>query len=402
MVQETLLYDLLEVSPQASEQELKKAYRRLALKHHPDKNPGNKQAEEKFKAIAQAWSVLSDPDSRRKYDQYGKDGISETRTSVSAEQIFAAFIEQFFNMTTNLPSGEDDLDIVHELTVSLADLYRGKTRRFGVTRRQQCLGCINSSYSGLKENCNSMSIPICAKCQGRKKIVKQTKQGPFIQLTTVICPECEGHGIYRSSALLCEHCQGKATFTQEEIIGVKIQPGSWDGQLIIVQGKGNYSFISKTTGDLIFVIKETRDKLFVRNIAAGPENLFLDIDISLCDALTGSACEIPHPGGHFILQTNSITEPNSLQALRGFGMPKQTGPQGSFGDLFIKYHVIFPKSLPPQVIESLKSLLPYKTDMSKLNWSLGTPQTPVPVRPEELEQREIAILNPQPTGCPIQ
>lgn len=401
MVKDLTFYSLLEVGPDATDAELKTAYRRLAIKYHPDKNPGNKESEEKFKQIAEAWAVLSNPETRQRYDNAGKEGVAnEPNIHISAEEIFAAFIAQFFSGPFSAALGpDDDVDIVHEFSLSLGDLYRGKTSRFGVTRRRQCREC---SGQGLAAGAPRQA---CATCQGKKVVLNHITQGPFQQIAQSTCSACQGRGVAVPEGNSCANCTGLGILSGEDIIGVRIQPGSYDGQLIVIQGKGNYSHISNKTGDLVLVIKERPDQLFSRQKAAGAENLFLDINISLCDALSGYACEVPHPGGKFILRTTSIVEPNSTMIVRGAGMPKlrQQEQAAEFGDLFVKYHIIFPKELHPDVVEALGTLLPHRSDLSRLNWKLKTYNAEL-LPKEEMEQRALALVeHPEAAGnCPIQ
>jgi len=398
MVKDTSFYDLLEVGPSATEQELKKAYRRLAIKYHPDKNPGDKASEERFKQIAEAWSVLSKPESRARYDQFGAAGIAGDPhiVGISPEEIFASFIAQFF---AGPAAPSDDVDIVHEFSVSLGDLYRGKTSRFGVTRQKQCHDC---GGRGVDLRFRDAKLPPCPACAGRKVTLAHVAQGPFQQLVQTACSACQGKGCTVSAEFACVGCAGRGLASSEDIVGVRVQPGAWDGQLIVVKGKGNYSLLSGAVGDLILVIKEQRDRLFTRQRAAGPENLFLDIDISLCDALCGYACEIPHPGGKFLLRTAGVVEPNALTIVRGAGMPRFGAPEPQLGDLFVKYHIIFPKTIQPEIAQAIATLLPHRTDFSNLNWDLKT-RVAEPVAAGEIEQRALALLHPtDETGCPIQ
>lgn len=393
-VKDTFYYDQLEVPVTATEQELKKAYRRLALKWHPDKNPpGDKQAEEKFKQIAQAWSVLSNPETRKRYDQLGRDGMPAS-SNIPAEQIFAAFFSQFFSsgMMSGMVPTPDDLDIVHEFAVSLADLYRGRTSRFGVSRRKPCPSC--SARPGVLAG-HPLDVAICPKV-----VMTSTQQGPFQQLSQIVCPQCNGLGEKIPQNARCPDCEGSGYTTTEDIIGIRIQPGSFDGQLIVVKSKGNYSHITKTSGDLVLIIKDKGDRLFIREPATGPENLYLDIDISLADALAGYACEIPHPGGAFLLRTVCIVEPNAMMVIRGAGMPK-LGTSDT-GDLFIKFHIKFPKTLSPAVLEQLSSLLPHRSDLSRLNWNGLKQRSCQPVDPAELEERALAVMQPDRQDCAIQ
>jgi DnaJ family protein A protein 2 len=397
MVRDTTLYDRLELTPNATELDIKKAYRRLALQYHPDKHPnGNKEAEDKFKEIAEAYSILSKPETRKTYDEQGQPGVAKNFGDVSPEQIFAAFINSLFSSGNSISPTSDDLDIVHEFSLSLADLYRGKTSRFGVTRRKPCPTCL--ARPGVAPASKHLELPLCP-----KTVINTVQQGPFQQISKGLCPNCEGRGVdvFFAPGVACTDCSGRGYFTEEDAVGIRIQPGSYDGQLIISKGKGNYSLLTRTSGDLVLVIREQGDRFFLRDPMTGPENLFLDIDISLCDALVGYACEIPHPGGNFLVQTGGIVEPNSMMVVRGAGMPKLGTSQ--LGDLFIKFHIKFPKTLPQQSLDALARVLPHRSDLSKLNWSGLKQRTCSPVDPQELQERALALAQPdQGSNCCIQ
>lgn len=393
-------YKLLEVEPQASETDLKKAYRRLAIKYHPDKNPGDPAAEERFKLIAEAWSVLSNPDTRRRYDQQGFNAADSNGVHISADQVFAAFIANFFaaqsELQSNLPT-DVEVDIVHEFKLPLASLYHGKTSRFAVTRQEQCGDCSATGLAPQAVQSQAVASAICTACSGQRLQLQGGRNAFLAWSSLSSCKQCSGSGVQPGHAMCCKRCNGKSFILVEETISVKVHPGSFDGQVLLITGKGNYSPVSKSTGDLLLVIREKPDKLFVRRPNLAPQHLFLDVDISLCDALCGYACEIPHPGGDFIVSTKGIIEPNSLKVVKGKGMPV-LGSKEQFGDLILKYHVIFPKSLTKEQLLNLASILPHKSNFKTLNWNLQSFAT------ASLNQTDLDDLAPiaNTNQCPIQ
>lgn len=396
-------YKLLEVEPKATEEELKKAYRRLAIKYHPDKNPGNATAEERFKAIAEAWSVLSNPETRRRYDQQGISSEND-KVHLSADQVFAAFIASFFSAqhtsSSNSPP-EVELDITHEFAVPLANLYHGKTSRFAVTRQEKCSTCDGRGFGQL--NPDQLKTVACTACAGQRLVQTTSSSsngGSFLVHMSSFgqCRQCSGSGVQSGHPLSCKVCSGKCYHLIEETVSIRIQPGSFDGQVLLINDKGNYSPASRTCGDLLLVIREKPDKLFIRKPEIAPQHLFLDIDISLADSLCGYACEIPHPAGEFIVSTKGIIEPNSLKVVRRRGMPI-LGRPGEFGDLILKYHVIFPKSLSKEQLSSLAAILPHKSNFKQLNWNLESVGT---LNLQESELEELAPIQNPPQQCPIQ
>jgi len=218
MVKETQLYDLLEITPDASPQDIKKAYRKMAMKYHPDKNPNNPEAESKFKDIGQAYEILGDDEKRERYDKYGMDAFKEGGMSQDPGSIFEAMFGGggggfgFFGGGGEKRGARKTEDIVHQLEVSLEDLYNGKTSKLAVTRDQVCTTC---KGAGTK---SGVSGGKCRRCEGRgvRIIIKQI--GPMIQQMQTVCDACGGKGETIKDEDRCKSCKGKKVTREKKNI----------------------------------------------------------------------------------------------------------------------------------------------------------------------------------------
>jgi len=278
MVKETELYDRLGVSPQASGEDIKKAYRKMAIKYHPDKNPNNPEAEAKFKEISEAYEVLSDENKRQMYDKYGKEALKEG-TGHSAHDIFEQFFGGGFgNFFGGGPRGPKKTeDIVHELQVTLEDLYKGKTTKLSVTRNIICSSC---SGSGTKSGAN---VGKCKGCDGKgiRVIIKQLGPGMIQQMQTV-CPECGGKGEQIKDEDKCNLCKGKKVVKDKKVLTVYVDKGMKHGQKIVFSGESDEA-PGMEPGDIAFVLVEKKHDIFKRN----GNDLYMEATIPLLEALGG-------------------------------------------------------------------------------------------------------------------
>jgi len=286
MVKETEYYDLLGVTPDVSVGDIKKAYRKMAVKYHPDKNPNNPDASEKFKEVSEAYEVLSDEDKRKLYDQYGKEGV-QGGGHASAEDIFSQFFgggfSSFFGGGGSRGPKKGD-DIVHEIVCSLEDMYKGKTTKLAVTRSVICTKC---EGSGAREG---ISAGKCATCDGSgvKIIVKQFGPGMIQQMRTV-CNDCGGKGESLKEEDKCKNCKGKKTTKEKKILQVYIDKGMKHGQKVVFSGEAD-EYPGVEAGDIVFVISEKKHDIFKRN----GKDLVVDYKLNLVEALTGFRFVIKH------------------------------------------------------------------------------------------------------------
>mmetsp|Transcript_273 Transcript_273/g.372 ORF Transcript_273/g.372 Transcript_273/m.372 type:complete len:414 (-) Transcript_273:30-1271(-) len=357
MVKETEFYDRLELTPDANNDQIKKAYRKLAVKYHPDKNPGNDTAAEKFKEISEAYEVLSDENKRAMYDKYGKDALREGGMGGhSAEDIFSSFFggpfSSFFGgMGGNRGPKKGD-DIVHEIGVSLEDLYNGKTTKLAVTRNVLCAKC---DGKGTK---SGASVGKCKTCEGRgiRLIVKQLGPGMIQQMQTV-CRDCDGKGETIKDSDRCGECAGKKVVKEKKILQVHIDKGMRHGQKIVFAGEADEA-PGVEPGDIIFVLSEKKHETFKRN----GNDLILEYTIPLIEALTGCQFLVKHLDNRELLvktEKTEVVEPGEVRVVQNEGMPIYKQPFQK-GNLYIKFNIEFPKPgyIRPESIAALEKILP--------------------------------------------
>lgn len=339
MVKETEFYERLGVPPESSFEDIRKAYKKLAIKYHPDKNPNNESAVEQFKKISEAYECLSDEKKREMYDKYGKEGI-EGGGHASAEDIFAQFFGggspfSFFGGGGPRQPRKGD-DLMHEIPVSLEDLYKGKTSKMAVTRNVLCGKC---EGSGTKPGGASGK---CKTCDGRgiRLIVKQLGPGMIQQMQTV-CSDCQGKGETIKESDRCQECKGKKVNKDKKVLQVQVDPGMRHGQKIVFHGEAD-ELPGAEAGDVIFVVVQKPHELFKRN----GNDLLMEHKITLLEALTGFQFTFTHlDGKQYIVKSEKgdVIKPGDVRAIHNLGMPMY---KRSFekGTLYIQFDVEFPKS----------------------------------------------------------
>ena len=258
MVKETEFYDLLGVPPDASDNDIKRAYRKLALKYHPDKNPDNAEAAEKFKQVGHAYEVLSDEQKRRAYDQYGKKGLEEGGGGSEfhdASDIFS----MFFGGGRRERGEPKPKDIVHELAVSLEDLYSGKSKKIAVHRDRLCASC-----KGAGTKSGAASNP-CAQCRGRGAQIRVQQLFPgMVQQVQVRCSACDGEGVTVDPKDICPGCNGKKIIKERKVLEVNIEKGMHKGDHQRFAGEGDENPSMKLAGDVLIIIDQKPHDLFRR------------------------------------------------------------------------------------------------------------------------------------------
>ncbi len=364
-------YEVLGVIKSASPEEIKKAYRKSALKYHPDKNKGDKAAENKFKEAGEAYHVLSDKERRTSYDQFGHaafDGaggrggfsnfdFSSTFSDIFGSDIFDDFFEGFGGTRgrrQRRPSNFRGEDLRYDLSISLEEAYHGKKQEISFSSSDKCLKC-----DGYGAEPGSKPID-CSMCGGQGKI--RSNQGFFtIQQT---CPECSGSGEQISSS--CKECRGAGKKQTKRKISTNIPKGVDDGTRIRLSGKGEAGIKGGGDGDLYIFISVESHNIFKRS----EENLFFEFPISLTDTTLGTTVEVPTiDGGKAKVKIPAGTQHGKQFRLRGKGMPMMRNR--GYGDLYIQMITEVPVSLTKEqknLLEQFKKLEDAKTNPSIKNF----------------------------------
>eukprot|EP01114_Cavostelium_apophysatum_P012484 TRINITY_DN27_c1_g1_i3.p1 TRINITY_DN27_c1_g1~~TRINITY_DN27_c1_g1_i3.p1 ORF type:complete len:414 (+),score=140.96 TRINITY_DN27_c1_g1_i3:129-1370(+) len=364
MVKETELYERLEIPPTATVDEIKKAYKKLAIKHHPDKNQNNPEAAEKFKEIGEAYEILSDEKKRQTYDKYGKEALKEGGFHAhNAEDIFSQFFGgggfgSFFGGGGRQGPKKGE-NIAHELQVTLEDLYKGKTSKLAVQRNIICSKC---SGSGAKPG---VEVGKCKSCEGRgvKIIIKQ--MGPMIQQMQSVCNDCGGKGETVKEADKCTECKGKKVIKDKKILQVYIDKGMAHGQKIVFSGEADEA-PGMEPGDIIFIISEKKHEVFRRQGV----DLYMECSIPLIEALGGFQFTVKHLDDRVLYiksEKGEVIKPGDVRRILGEGMPTYKRPDEK-GSLYIKFNVEFPKPgfLKDKAIQDLEKILPARRPAVKL------------------------------------
>jgi len=364
MVADTTLYDTLGVAPGAGGNEIKKAYRKLALKLHPDKNPGP-DAEKKFKEVSAAYEVLSDDQKRETYDRYGLEGLKEGRGGAGfggADDIFSMFFgggSPFGHGGGRSRGPRRGQDIGHELRVTLEDLYNGKTKKLSIQRTVVCKKCDGRGGQG--------SPSKCGVCKGTGMTVRIQRMGPMIQQIQSPCNECRGEGESWANKDKCKGpCNGKKVHKEKEILEVHIDKGMQDGQRIPFRGKADEE-PGVETGDIIMILRMADHEVFERK----GNDLLMQMKISLSEALTGFSRTVTTLDGSKIAVTQipgDFVKHEGVKIAQGQGMPIYRNPFEK-GNLIIKFQVTYPDkdwftSSDCANVAKLAALLPQKEDQA--------------------------------------
>jgi len=353
MVKETKFYDLLGVAPGTDDNGLKKAYRKLAMKYHPDKNP---EAGEKFKEISMAYEVLSNPEKRKLYDQAGEQGIKEGGQGGGGFHSNPMDIfDMFFGGGDPFGRGRGPRgprrtkNLVHQLSVSLEDMYNGTVRKLALQKNVICDAC---DGIGGKQG----AIQKCPNCRGTGMQVRIQQLGPgMMQQIQSMCGECHGEGERVDPKLRCKKCMGKKVNRERKILEVSVDKGMEDGQKITFSGEGDQE-PGLEPGDIIIVLDEKAHTLFKRN----GNDLITKMDISLTEALTGLKKTIKTLDDRtLVIQTvkGEVIKTGDLKQIYSEGMPTYRNPFEK-GRLIIQFSVIFPPHLDPAVAQALANILP--------------------------------------------
>lgn len=336
-------YQILEVDRGASADEIKKSYRKMAMKYHPDKNPDNPQAEEKFKECAEAFDVLSDPQKKQEYDTYGTVGGNNGNPfggGFNMDDIFSRFGD-FFNFGGgNQRQVRRGSDLRIKTNVSLQEVINGVDKKIKYIRQVKCNTC--DGYGG-------KDLTNCGMCQGtgQRRVVQNTPFGQIQQIVT--CTSCSGIGqITRTN---CNNCRGQGVVPKEENLDIKIPKGAVNGVNFNMSGYGNWAKNGQP-GDLHILVEETPDSEFKRE----NNNLVYDQHISIIEAILGKEIKLKTPNGELKFTIQPGTTHGKVLRIQGKGVP-DLNYNGQVGDLFIKMNIRIPQSInnkEKEILESLK------------------------------------------------
>ena len=351
-------YDVLGVNKNASPEELKSAYRKLAVKHHPDKNPGDKASEDKFKEAGEAYGILSDKEKKQNYDNFGhaafEGGGGGRQGGGFGGADFSDIFEDFFGdfggggrSRRRSNSNNRGSDLRYDLSITLEEAYQGKKQDIKFSTTEKCSTCKgNGSKPG-------HSPDRCSYCGGNGKI--RSNQGFFTVQQT--CPQCNGNGEEITSP--CSDCNGQGKKQTSKKISVTIPKGVDDGTRIRLAGKGEAGSRGGATGDLYLFININTHDLFKRS----DENLFFEFPISIADAALGTTIEIPTiDGGKAKIKIPDGTQSGKQFRLKGKGMPFMR--RGDYGDLYVQVNTEVPISLNKQQKELLEKFREIENEKS--------------------------------------
>lgn len=356
-------YEVLGVDKNASADDIKKAYRKKAIQYHPDKNPGDKSAEEKFKEAAEAYEVLSDPQKRQRYDQFGHAGMQGAAGfsggGMSMEDIFAHFGDVFasagFDFSDFMGGGRSGggrrvrrgTDLRVKVRLTLEEIATGVDKKIKVRKLVPCPDCHGTGSADGREG------ETCSQCKGRGVVYRQQRGFLGMMQVQTDCPECHGEGkIIRNK---CTKCQGEGVVRDEEIITIQIPAGVAHGMTLTMQGKGNAAPHGGIAGDLLVLIEEEPHKELVRQ----GDDLIYNLLLDMPTAILGGQVQIPTLTGDVKITITPGTQPGKVLRMRGKGLPHldQYGRQYGQGDLLINVGVYIPEKLSKderQLIEKLQ------------------------------------------------
>lgn len=354
-------YEVLGVDKSASAEEIKKAYRKKAIEYHPDKNPGDKQAEEKFKEAAEAYDVLSDPQKRARYDQFGHAGMSGqggfSSGGFSMEDIFSQFGDIFGSAfgggfggfggfggqrgSTRRVSRGSDIRI--KVKLSLEEVFKGVEKKVKINKMNTCPDC--QGRGAVSE----ADIKTCEHCHGTGMVTKIANTILGQMQTSSPCPYCGGEG--KKITNPCRKCGGTGLVKSAEEITFKIPAGVQEGMQLTIQGKGNAAKGNGIPGNLLVLIEE--DEPREGDLQRDGNDLIYKLNLSIPDAILGCSVEIPYIGSKLKIKIDPGTQPGKILKLRGKGIPVVNG-YGS-GDYLIYIQVYMPKKLDRKEKEILES-----------------------------------------------
>ncbi|HUS86654.1 MAG TPA: molecular chaperone DnaJ [Bacteroidales bacterium] len=348
-------YEVLGVSKGASKEEIKKAYRQKALKFHPDKNPGDKHAEENFKEAAEAYEVLSNDDKRSKYDRYGHAGLGGANgfsgAGMTMEDIFASFGDIFgdafggfggFGGRSRTRANKGS-NLRVTVKLNLAEIAEGVEKKIKVNKYVPCKTCGGSGAS------DSNSYSSCSSCNGRGHVTRVTNTILGQMQSTATCPTCGGEG--KTITKKCNSCYGEGIIKDREVIKINIPAGVARGMQMTVSSKGNAARRGGVPGDLLVMIDEEDHTSLIRE----GNDLIYNLFISVPEAILGAQVEVPTINSRVKIKIEPGTQPGKILRLRGKGLRDVNG-YGK-GDLLVNVNVWIPRKLNSEEQKTIEKLM---------------------------------------------
>jgi molecular chaperone DnaJ len=357
-------YEVLGVSKNATDEEIKKAYRKKAIQFHPDKNPGNKEAEEKFKEAAEAYDVLSNPEKRQRYDQFGEAGLGGASSGgfgsggMSMDDIFSQFGNIFgghfggfsgfggFGGFGDMGGGGQRVnrgsDLRVKVKLNLQEIAKGVEKKIKVKKYVTCSHCHGTGSEG-KDGYTS-----CSTCHGTGFVTRVTNTILGQMQTRTTCPTCGGDG--KIITHKCPECNGEGIVRDDDIITINIPAGVAEGMQLSVSGKGNVARRGGVNGDLLVLIEEEPDPELIRD----ENDLLYNLLLSVPQAALGTTVEVPTVDGKVKVKIEAGTQPGKVLRLRNKGLPS-VNSYGT-GDLLVNVSVYIPEKLSSTEKESLENL----------------------------------------------
>ncbi len=347
-------YEVLGIPKGASDDEIKKAFRKLAIKYHPDKNKGNEEAEAKFKEINEAYQVLSDPQKKSNYDQFGSaDGSGGFDGGFGGFDFsgmggFGDIFDTIFgggggssSQRRNGPVQGDDLE--YQINLTFEEAVFGVEKEISVTRNEQCEDCHGS---GAEAGTSATTCPQC-NGSGQVRVQRQTQLGNFVSTTT--CTKCGGKGKIIEKP--CHSCNGKGTKRKNRKITVKIPAGVDTGNVLPLRGQGEHGKNGGPPGDLYIRIRVAASKTFKRK----GNDIYVDMHISMAKAALGTEIKVSTVDGDVKYDVPAGTQSETLFRLKGKGVPRVNS--SGRGDQYVKIIVDIPKNLNEKQKEALHALM---------------------------------------------
>ncbi len=339
-------YTILGVPRNATQDEIKRAYRRLAMQYHPDKNPGNKEAEEKFKEISEAYQVLSDPEKRALYDNRGYTGLRSSgfRGFEDISDIFRTFSDLFeeffgFSFESSRARKRDGADLSAEIWIDFEDLFKEDLKvDLDFERWENCPSCAGLGYNPQK------GVTICEHCQGKGKV--QYREGFF--KVTYLCPECEGRGSKHIE--ICSECRGTGRIRRKRRLKISIPPGIEDGSILKFPGEGEAGWGGGLPGNLYVRVRVKPHPYFWRE----KDDVYGEIKINLVSAILGDTIQLPYFGKTLEIKIPPGIQPEEEIIIQREGLPNWRKKEK--GHLILKVKIEIPKKISPEGKALLKEL----------------------------------------------